>query len=231
LKNPVPAPAARVSGSGLSALPRKKAARSCTQGCVCSRQNADSQLPDSFLGKQASFFVIFTSIMKIIVILMFAVFLFTFASAGVLAQKKTIILIRHAEKDVSPGADKTDPELSAAGVARAQRLVKTIRKYKPGAVYSTNFKRTRNTAAPVAAWRKLEVGTYDPRKLDEVVNRVLTGKRKRHLIVGHNNTTPALANLFIKEEKYKTLPETEYGKIWIIKLKKGNVKSVEVMDY
>jgi broad specificity phosphatase PhoE len=169
--------------------------------------------------------------MKIIVILFFAVFLVTFASADAVAQKKTIILIRHAEKDVSPGADKTDPELSPVGVTRAQRLIKAIKRYKPGAVYSTSFKRTRNTAAPVAAWRKLEVETYDPRKLDEVVTRVLTSKRKRHLVVGHNNTTPALANLFIKEDKYKTLPESEYGKIWIIKLKKGKVKSVEVIDY
>jgi len=169
--------------------------------------------------------------MKIIVILFFAVFIFTFTSAETLAQKKTIILIRHAEKDVSPGADKVDPELAPAGAARAQRLVKAIKKYKPGAVYSTSFKRTRNTAAPVAAWRKLEVETYDPRKLDEVATRVLTSKRKRHLVVGHNNTTPALANLFIKEDKYKMLPESEYGKIWIIKLKKGKVKSVEVIEY
>lgn len=169
--------------------------------------------------------------MKIAAILFTLFLLFTVSGTHAYAQKKTIILIRHAEKDVSPGADKTDPELSPAGVARAQQLVKVIKKYKPGAVYSTSFKRTRNTAAPVAAWRKLEVETYDPRKLDEVANRVLNGKRKRHLIVGHNNTTPALANLFIKEDKYKMLPESEYGKIWIIKLKKGKVKSVEVIDY
>jgi phosphohistidine phosphatase SixA len=169
--------------------------------------------------------------MKTTAILFTFFLLFTIAGTQSYAQKKTIILIRHAEKDVSPGADKTDPELSPLGVARTQRLVKAIKKYKPGVVYSTNFKRTRNTAAPVAKWRKLEVETYDPRKLDEVAARVLSSKRKRHLIVGHNNTTPALANIFIKEEKYKTLPETEYGKIWIIKLKKGKVKSVEVIDY
>ena len=169
--------------------------------------------------------------MKITAILFTFFLLFTVAGTQAFAQKKTIILIRHAEKDVSPGADKVDPELAPAGAARAQRLVKAIKRYKPGAVYSTSFKRTRNTAAPVAAWRKLEVETYDPRKLDEVANRVLTSKRKRHLVVGHNNTTPALANLFIKEDKYKMLPESEYGKIWIIKLKKGKVKSVEVIDY
>jgi broad specificity phosphatase PhoE len=166
--------------------------------------------------------------MKILIAIFIAVFLFTGAAV---AQKKTIILVRHAEKDISPTADKVDPELTAEGAARAQRLVKTIKKYKPGAVYSTNFKRTRNTAAPAAAWRKVTVETYDPRKLPEVVARVLTSKYKRHLIVGHNNTTPALANLFINEEKYKTLPESDYGKVFIIKLKKGKVKSVEVIDY
>jgi broad specificity phosphatase PhoE len=169
--------------------------------------------------------------MKLLIAIFTAILLFTFASGAAVAQKKTIILIRHAEKDISPGADKTDPELSAAGVARAERLVKAIKKYKPGAVYSTNFKRTRNTAATVAKWRKLEVETYDPRNLQEVAARMLAGKRKRNLVVGHNNTTPALANLLIGEEKYKTLPETEYGKIFIIKLKKGKVRSVEVVEY
>lgn len=166
--------------------------------------------------------------MKILIAIFISIFLFTGAA---FAQKKTIILVRHAEKDISPGADKVDPELTVQGVERAAQLVKTLKKYKPGAVYSTNFKRTRNTAAPAAAWRKVEVETYDPRKLPEVVARVLTSKYKRHLIVGHNNTTPALANLFTSEEKYKTLPELDYGKIFIIKLKKGKVRSVEVLEY
>lgn len=169
--------------------------------------------------------------MKITAIIFTFILAFLCAAAPALAQKKTIILVRHAEKDTSPTADKVDPELTAQGVARAQRLVKTIKKYKPGAVYSTNFKRTQNTAAPAAAWRKVAVEAYDPRKLPEVVARVMTSKYKRHLIVGHNNTTPALANLFINEEKYKTLPESDYGKIFIIKLKKGQVRSVEVIEY
>jgi len=169
--------------------------------------------------------------MKILIAIFTFAVLFVFTADAAMAQKKTIILVRHAEKDTSPGADKVDPELTAEGTARAQRLVKTIKKYKPGAAYSTSFKRTRNTAAPVAAWRKVQVETYDPRKLPEVVSRVLTSKYKRHLIVGHNNTTPALANLFMNDQKYKLLPESDYGKIFIIKLKKGKVKSVEVVEY
>ena len=64
------------------------------------------------------------------------------------AQDKTVILVRHAEK---ADATSQDPELSDAGKQRAERLIKVGGKYKPGAFYSTNFKRTRETLAPLAA--------------------------------------------------------------------------------
>lgn len=47
-----------------------------------------------------------------------------------------IILVRHAEK----ADDSQDTELSAEGKARAERLVKAIGKYRPGAFYSTDRK-------------------------------------------------------------------------------------------
>ena len=75
-------------------------------------------------------------------------------SQDVPAQTKTIILVRHAEK---ADATSQDPELSAEGKLRADRLVKVGGKYKPGAFYSTNFKRTRDTLAPLAAKRKKQV--------------------------------------------------------------------------
>ncbi len=145
--------------------------------------------------------------------------------------KKTIILVRHAEKDISATADKVDPELTADGRKRAERLVKVIKRYKPGAVYSSNYKRTRDTAAPTAAWRKKTVEIYDTKKLPELVDKMLSSKTKRHLVVGHNTTTPGLANLLIKEEKYKPLPESDYTKIWIVKIRNGKLKSVEVVEY
>jgi 2,3-bisphosphoglycerate-dependent phosphoglycerate mutase len=152
-------------------------------------------------------------------------------AGAVSAQKKTFILVRHAEKDISATADKVDPELTADGRKRAERLVKVIKRYKPGAVYSSNFKRTRDTAAPTAAWRKKTVEIYDPKKLNELLDKMMASKTKRFLVVGHNNTTPALANLLIKEDKYKSLPESDYSKMWIIKIRKGVVKSVEVIEY
>jgi len=150
---------------------------------------------------------------------------------AVQAQKKTIILVRHAEKDVSPTADKVDPPLTEIGRQRAARLVTTIKRYKPGAVYSTNFIRTRDTATPTALWRKKPVTIFDPKKLDEFVAGVMAAKTKRFLIVAHNTTTPTLANMFIKEDKYKPLSESEYSKMWIIKIRNGKVKSCDVIEY
>jgi 2,3-bisphosphoglycerate-dependent phosphoglycerate mutase len=171
--------------------------------------------------------------MKIVVSFLLGLFLFTLTATNLFAQNKkmTIILLRHAEKDVSIGADKTDPDLSAEGKLRAERLVKEIKKYKPGAVYSSNFKRTKLTAAPVAEKRKLQVQTYDHKNLDTLVNQLMTSKIKRIVVVGHNTTTPALANLLIKQEKYKALDESEYSKIWIIKIKKGKVIEEKVIEY
>jgi glyoxylase-like metal-dependent hydrolase (beta-lactamase superfamily II) len=86
--------------------------------------------------------------------------------AVVPGQKKTIILVRHAEKvDASQ-----DPELSPEGRQRAERLMRIVKKYRPGAIYSTDFKRTRDTAAPMAARRKLRIETYDARPIRHIIN-------------------------------------------------------------
>jgi broad specificity phosphatase PhoE len=169
--------------------------------------------------------------MKIIISFLCALFLFSFASGEAFAQNKkmTIILLRHAEKDLSDGgAENPDPVLSAEGRQRAEQLVETIKKYKPRAIYSSNFKRTRTTVTPLAdktvRGYRLPIQLYNHRQLDELVNRLMTTNARTIVVAGHNTTTPALANLLIKENKYKALDESEYNKIWIIEIKKGKVK-------
>jgi 2,3-bisphosphoglycerate-dependent phosphoglycerate mutase len=144
------------------------------------------------------------------------------------AQKKTIILVRHAEK-----ADSTsqDPELSDAGKQRADRLAKIVRKYKPGAIYSTDFKRTRDTVSPISAHRKLKIEVYDPKNPAPLVDTIMKSKTKRFLIVGHSNTIPGLANLLGEKEVFKNLDDSEYGVIWIVRIKDGKVRKTEVVPY
>jgi 2,3-bisphosphoglycerate-dependent phosphoglycerate mutase len=154
-------------------------------------------------------------------------FLFCVFASGAAAQEKTILLVRHAEKVDS----SADPELSPEGKQRAERLVKKIGKYCPGAFYSTGFKRTRDTLAPLAAKRKKEIQIYDARQPQALIDQIMKGRTKRVVISGHSNTIPGLANLIAKKELFKNLDDSEYSVIWLIKLKDGKVRKFELLDY
>jgi broad specificity phosphatase PhoE len=145
--------------------------------------------------------------------------------------KKTIILVRHAEKDTSPTADPGDPNLSTEGLQRAERLAKRIKKYRPGAVYSTNYLRTLDTAAPTAKRRNLKVQIYDSKNPTDLIDQIMKSKTKRFLIVGHSNTVPALANLLIKKNLFQSLDESDYGTIWIIRIRPGKEPRAEIIQY
>ena len=150
---------------------------------------------------------------------------------GFTQTRKTIILVRHAEKDAAQAEMSGDPDLSAAGKERADRLAKIADKYRPGAVFSSDTKRTRQTADPTAKRRHLEVQIYDPQKHDELVKQIMASKTKRFLIVGHSNTIPALANLLTGKELFKSLDDNEYGTIWVIRLCGNQVRKIQVLSY
>lgn len=168
--------------------------------------------------------------MKLLFSILAGIAFFTLANTALVAQDReiTIILVRHAEK---ADATSPDPDLSDAGKERSQRLVKKIGKYRPGAFYSTDFKRTRETVAPLAAKRKKEVTIYDARKPQELVDQIMKSKTKRFVVSGHSNTIPGLANLIGKKELFKNLDDSEYTVIWLLRLKNGKVTKLELLDY
>ena len=159
--------------------------------------------------------------------LLFSIVICVCVSFSAIAQTKTIILVRHAEKVDS----SQDPELSAEGKQRAERLARILKRYRPGAIYSTDFKRTRDTAAPISARRKLQVQTYDAKKPNELIDAIMKSRTKRFVIVGHSNTVPGLANLLGKKELFKNLDDSEYGAIWIVRIKDGQVRKTEIVPY
>lgn len=170
--------------------------------------------------------------MKIIVSFLLGLSLLAFAGSDVFAQhrKLTVILLRHAEKDISENADAANPDLSAEGKLRAEKLVEIINKYQPDAIFSTNLIRTRATARPLASKRGRMISIYDSQNLNQFTELITSGKFKRIVVVGHSNTTPALANLLVKQDKYKTLDESEYDKIWIIKIIRRKTKPNKTSD-
>jgi 2,3-bisphosphoglycerate-dependent phosphoglycerate mutase len=171
--------------------------------------------------------------MKVAVFIFIGLLFFTLMSREAFAQNKkiTIILLRHAEKDLLDAENTADPNLSAEGRARAQRLLKAIGDYKPLQIYVSEYKRTQQTAAPLAEKRKLAVKSYDTRKLKELAEEISSVRKSRRIVVvGHNTTTPALANLLLKTNQFRPLGENEYDKIWVIRLENGGA-TVMILKY
>src|SRR5258706_16461479 len=67
--------------------------------------------------------------------------------ADKLANPRRVFLVRHAERI----ADGEDPALTAVGEARAQALATTLRESGITVIITTQWRRTRDTAKPLAA--------------------------------------------------------------------------------
>lgn len=136
----------------------------------------------------------------------------------------TIYLIRHAEKtNIS-----SDPELSEAGKARADKWAVYFKDKHIAAVYSTPYKRTAATAQAVASSAGQPVIKYDPEEMDLTA---LAAKfpGKSILIVGHSNTIPAYINRLIGENAYRNIDESVYSNVYVIKIS-GNSVSHELTE-
>lgn len=122
----------------------------------------------------------------------------------------TFVLIRHAEKGDD---DARDPSLSQAGRKRVERLVSRLRDTRLTAVYASNFRRTQQTAAPIAAAHGLTVTTYDPARPAAAFAAALRSVHPSGtvLVVGHSNTIPALAQALCRCDIGPTA-ESEYGR-------------------
>ncbi|WP_151088664.1 histidine phosphatase family protein [Hymenobacter baengnokdamensis] len=146
--------------------------------------------------------------------LLFSVVLVLATCASVAARPPvtTIYLVRHAEKDLTPGL--ADPPLTAAGEARAQLLARRLEGRHPAALFTTDTRRTRATLAPLARATGLTPEVYtakDPAALATRLGQQYAGKTV--VVVGHSNTLlPLLAALGattplaeIREEEYNYL--------------------------
>ena len=151
------------------------------------------------------------------------------------AQTTRYIIVRHAEKDTTLANAKlmaSDPPLNSIGETRALSLADKLKDYKINQIYSSNYKRTKATASPIAKAQNLNVAIYDPRNLDAFATQLLSSENtgKTILIVGHSNSSPKLVNLLIKQDQYKDLDESIYDTYWIVTSKNGKSKA-KMMKY
>ena len=114
-------------------------------------------------------------------------FLLLSAFLSTATAQSTIFIVRHAEK-----ADATkDPDLSEVGRARSEALAKMLKDANITAIYATEFKRTQQTAAPLAKALSITITTL-PAKDNAALIAKLRASTGNALVVGHGDTIPDL---------------------------------------
>ena len=122
-----------------------------------------------------------------------------------------VVAVRHAEKGGAPG--EKNPPLSAAGAARARALVHVLADVKFDAIYVSPYRRTQETAAPIAQAQALTPIVLAP---DSVAAHILSQNQgKTVLVVGHANTGPRLlAGLGVGDAI--AIAETQFDNLFIV---------------
>ena len=145
---------------------------------------------------------------------------------GATQEEVTVFLVRHAERADDPGPDPEDaaassmvmmagdPPLSEAGRIRASTLARTLRDAGITHVHTTDYRRTWETARPLAEVQGVEMAVYDPSHLQAFAAR-LSRTPGRHLVVGHSDTTPALVEA-LGGEGGPAIQPLEYDRLYVV---------------
>ena len=138
-----------------------------------------------------------------------AILLFTLSAV---AASPIIFVVRHAEK----AADGNDPDLSAAGQQRAEALTRMLKDAEITAIFTNEFKRTQETAAPTAKESHVSPTVMPANQIPALVEK-LSGLKGNGLVVGHGNTIPDLLKALGIETPLK-IPENDYTNLFVITL-------------
>jgi 2,3-bisphosphoglycerate-dependent phosphoglycerate mutase len=130
----------------------------------------------------------------------------------------TLVVIRHAEKDLAGGGD---PGLSPEGTARAALLAHMFAGNAPvgrlDAIYVSPTVRTQATAAPLASALNLTPVVSADEGPKALARRALHEHAGgRVLIVGHSVTVPAIVTELTGNHDIPIMGESEYGTMYIV---------------
>jgi phosphohistidine phosphatase SixA len=135
----------------------------------------------------------------------------------------TIYVVRHGEKSAPSG----DVPLSGAGLQRAEDLKETLKDKKIEAVYSTNTKRTHQTAAPTSSFFNTSAVLYSDG--DSLMKALIKAKKKNTLVVGHSNTVPQMLRAIGLNPGFEgNIPDNQYDNLFEVTVKHGKKGGVSL---
>jgi len=152
--------------------------------------------------------------MKPLSVLPAALLLTTAALASpAVAMPDLVVLVRHAERTTEPAGD---PALTAAGEQRAQALAQALAGLRVNAIVTTQYRRTRDTAAPLAKALGILPQIIDTKSGH--VQAVANAVREQAgvvLVVGHSNTVTAVLAA-LGGPKLPDLCETSFHHVFVL---------------
>ena len=145
-------------------------------------------------------------------------FLFVLSIAAQAFAQNTVFVVRHAERaDAGASASPmmaSDPDLSDAGRARAESLATTLKDAGITAIFTTEYKRTQQTAAPLAKALGLQVTTVSARDMPGLIEKV-KASNGNVLVVGHSNTVGDVVSRLGVTDAVK-LGDNDYDNLFVV---------------
>lgn len=126
--------------------------------------------------------------------------------------QELIVVVRHAERADS----SADSLLSATGEARATHLAAMLKDSGITQIYTTDLRRTIQTAAPLASLLKQTPTALPAADVDGLLVRVhQVSAADRLLIVGHSNTLPDILKRLGVATPI-TIADMEYDNLFVV---------------
>jgi broad specificity phosphatase PhoE len=150
----------------------------------------------------------------------------TIAAAQAPAAPVTVFVVRHAEK----GPETPDPSLTAEGRKRAEVLARVLGDARIAAAFASEFKRTQETVAPLAAAGGVTTQVIPAAALDSLVRQIRAlPPGSRAVVASHSN----LVHLIVERlagVKLTPLTDADYDRLVVVTLQDGRGEVV-VLKY
>jgi len=140
--------------------------------------------------------------------------------------QNVIFLVRHADR----ASSDPDSLLSKVGEARAQCLGNVLKDSNIKTIFTTEFKRTQQTAAPIAAEFHLEPRIIPRANTADLLKQLRESKSYPVLVVAHSETLPPIVQQ-LGAGTISRLDPLEYDKLIVIPVSKGKAEPAVVLHY
>ena len=144
--------------------------------------------------------------MKRLVLLLSAFVVVTTASA-----EPFVVIVRHAEKAASSG---NDPDLAPAGRARADALARMLKDFGVTTIFTSEFKRSQETAAPTAKSTGVAPTVVPAKDIAALVSK-LHQLKGNALVVAHGDTIPNIARALGIDTPIQ-IPDDDYTELLVV---------------